>query len=265
MAEGESRPLADRLAALLGQASGRWHQELRDRRGSLERRKADLSALATRPARLDELRRQAEELETDAAALRQELASAVQAREELSRREEELEAGLQAAHDRLRARCIDLASRLPLLTGSSAAGWVSWLEAWHQQLGRAFEPTADWQGYLSSRRAVNNALDQFEPVFQQIHELDVASGETGISRSELPAEIAREEARVRELEADFVTRSRQVGTRYGRILEDLPEPADGNSVAQLEQIADLLANLEATLGRFAASALLERQMLEALQ
>jgi DNA repair exonuclease SbcCD ATPase subunit len=259
-----SPTLPERLAALLGQASGSVRTEARDRRARLELRRAELAAEA-QPLDAEELRRQAEELASAVTVRRQELTAREQQREELLRREEELEARLQAAHARLRSRCGALVAKLPLLDGSGAEGWVSWLDDWHHRHRRQFEQTADWQEYFSKRSTLAEALARIEPVVRQIHQLEVEEGELGIARSALPAEIAREEERIQELEAAVGERLQKIGGRYGRILEDLPEPAADDTAVRLEQIEGLLMNLETTLGRFAASARLESQMLEALQ
>ena len=262
----DSRALPEQLAALLGQASGSLRSEIHDRRERLELRKAELVSLAAQPPDLAALRSQAAELAAAVASRRQELADHERTRAELERRDEDLESRLQAAHDRLRARCAALVAKLPLLDGSGAQGWVSWLDGWHRSHGRAFDSQPDWQAYFAERRGMlDDALAQIAPSIQQIHQLEVEEGELGVARSALPAEIAREEEGVRELEAADAARLQRIGARYGQVLEDLPQPAAEDTAVRLEQIEGLLANLESSLGRFAASARLERQMLEALQ
>jgi hypothetical protein len=265
VADQDARALPERLATLLVQAAGQWQATIRNRRESLESRKTELTSISTQPARLDELRSRAAELAAAAETRRRELAEEARAREELHQEEERLAAQVEAAHDRLRARCADLVASLPLLASSGGAGWISWLEDWYQRHGRPFEPAADWHEDLLSRRVVDDALAQIEPILRQVHELEVASDVMGIARVVLPAEIDREQAQVHQLDADLTSRARQVGSRYGRILEDLPQPPTNGSVVQLQQIEGLLTHLEATLSRFAASVALERQMLEALQ
>ena len=265
MVDRDTGALPERLAALLVQASGQWQATMRDRRENLESRQTELAAISAQPARLDELRRQAVELAAVVETREKELAEEERTCEDLRQEERRLAGLVEAAQDRLRARCADLVAFLPLLTRSGGAGWISWLEDWYQRHDRPFEPAADWREDLLSRRVVDDALAQIEPILRHIHELEVTSGAVGIVRAALPAEIAREQEQVTRLEADFTSRARQVGSRYGRILEDLPQPPANDSVVRLEQVEELLTHLEATLSRFAASAALERQMLEALQ
>jgi hypothetical protein len=265
VADRDARALPEQLATLLVQAAGRWQATIRNRRESLESRKAELTSISTQPARLDELRSRAAELAVAVETRKRELTDEERTREELRQEEERLAAQVEDAHDRLRARCADLVAALPLLTSSGGTGWVSWLADWYQQHGRPFEPAADWHEDLLSRRVVDDALTQIAPILQQIQELEVASDVMGIARAVLPAEIAREQAQLQQLDADLTSRARQAGSRYGRILEDLPQPPANGSVVQLRQIEGILIHLEATLSRFAASAALERQMLEALQ
>jgi DNA repair exonuclease SbcCD ATPase subunit len=260
-----NQDLPEQLAALLDRASGNLRSEVRSRRERLEARKAELASLTVQPPNLTELRQQAEELAGAVATRREELTAQERTLAELRRREQELENRLQAAHDLLRSRCAALAAKLPLLDGSGAAGWVSWLDGWHDRNRRPFEPRAEWQSYFEERWTLGEALARLEPCVRQIHQLEVEEGELGITRSSLPTEIVREEERIRQLETAISERLQQIGARYGRIVEDLPEPRADDMAARLEQIEGLLKNLEITLGRFAASARLESQMLEALQ
>ena len=173
------------------------------------------------------------------------------------------EGRLDEAHRRLRQRCQAQVERLPEL--ADAGAWIEWLEDWHQRSQRAFEPRESWPPYFESRGTIADALAEMDELFELVHELEARPLESGKTRAELPGELAREAADLGELEGSIERRLAAIGDRYGRIVEDIPAPAAADSPAKLQRVESLLRFLEATLGRFAASARVESQMLEVLR
>jgi len=258
--------LSETLAAALEEAAGRRRSGLNERQRQLEARRDELLALDAEPARLDDLRARAAERAGRLEELRREVAELEGERRALAAEEVELERRLDAAQRELRERCRTLAMRLPALANEGSRAWVEWLEDWHHRHGRAFEPGTRWAEHIDERNLAAAALEETVlPLLGAIDELEVTQGDIGVPRSALGAEIEQEIGRIRALEAVIADYLERGASRFGQILDDLPRPGMEDSAAKLERIAGLLAFLEETLGRFAASARLEGQMLEALQ
>lgn len=258
--------LPETLAAALQEAAGRRRTELDERRRRLAGRRDELLALDAGPPRLADLRAGAAERTGDAERLRREVAELEAEQQALASEEAEIERLLDTVHAELRDRCRTLAARLPALASEGSRAWAEWLEDWHHRHHRAFEPGTDWAEQIAERRIVASALEEtVRPLFEVIEELEITQGENGVPRTALGTEIEQEVARIRDLEQVIEGHLERGAPRFGQILIDLPRPGPEDSAAKLERIAGLLSFLEETLGRFAASARLERQMLEALR
>ncbi|HEX4955386.1 MAG TPA: hypothetical protein VF017_18500 [Thermoanaerobaculia bacterium] len=262
----DGRALPETLASALAEAAGRRRSGLDERRRQLERRRDELLALHAEPARVDGLRACGAERAGLAERLRRERAELEDERQELALDEADLESRLDAALAALRERCRTLVARLPSLANEGSRTWVEWLEDWHHRHHRAFEPGTRWAEHIAERNVAAAALEEtVRPLLGAIDELEITQGDNGVPRNALGAEIEKEIARIRELEVVMAGHLERGAPRFGQILDDLPRPGLEDSAARLERVEGLLAFLEETLGRFAASAWIERQMLEALQ
>lgn len=254
------------LATALETAAGRQRIGLDEQRRQLEARRAELLTLESRSAHLNDLRARATERADYAERLRREGAGLEAERQALFREEEEFERRLDAAHGELRQRCRTLAVRLPSLVNEGYRTWVEWLEEWHHGHHRAFEPGTHWEEHFAERPIAAAALEKIvHPLLVTIEELEITQGENGVPRTALGTEIEQELGRIRELETVIAKHMERGAPRFGQILDDLPRPGMEDSAAKLEKVSSLLSFLEETLGRFAASARTERQMLETLQ
>jgi hypothetical protein len=262
-----SERLAERLVELAARRDTLGEQRqrrLRERRRELQAAavspEPDLTALAARAAAVA---RQAAERREELAGLSAELRTA----EERAR---QLDAELARGVAELRTRCEELLAGLPLLAEPARQGWIAWLSAWHQGTRRAFEPQADWALYYGERRTVDAAMALASPAVERIRLLELGDdGEDGPAGGlpawqALPGEIARQQAELDRSEREVAARIAAVAPLYGRIVADLPDPFAAASLHQIQRLEGLLISLEATLGRFAASARMERQMLEVL-
>ena len=263
-----SELLARRLGELAAQRLTSGEQrllQLRDRRHELQAA-ADSPepALGVLSERAAVLARQVAEAQEEVARLN----AALRAAEE---HERELGAELARGAAELRNQSEELIAGLPLLGDPALQGWIGWLTSWHRLTQRAFEPQADWRLYYGDRKTVDAALALVSPALEGIRLLEVgddrdASGlEAPLSAcNAVSGEIEREEAELDRLKREVAGRTAAVGPRYGRIVADLPDPFAAVVAHEIQRLEGLLISLEATLGRFAASARMERQMLEVL-
>jgi hypothetical protein len=256
-------PLAGRLfqaAASHAAAAEERRRRLLDRRAELlERAGAPLPpggdyGLASRAEALggDLARRQAELADLEARLLA------------LSERERALGESLALDFAQLRDRCEQAVAALPLLGQAALDEWLAWLEDWHRSSQRPFEPDPDWPRRFRSRTTIEDGLALVDPVLERLRRLEGGDSPPGMSGIDLAAEVEGQQAELRRLEEASAARLAAVAAVYGRIAADLPDPAGADSLAKLERIEGLLLFFEITLGRFAASARDERQMLEAL-
>jgi hypothetical protein len=265
------RSLSEQLAQRLGELAAQRvtlgearQRQLRDRRRQLQAAalspEPDLAALTARATALE---RQVSERQEELASLSAELHA-------VEERELELGAELACGVAELRARCEELLAGLPLLADPARLGWIAWLTDWQRLTQRAFEPQADWRLYFLERKTVDAAMSLASPVIERIRLLEIGIGgedDPGTDLSScnaLPGEIERQQAELERLEREVAGRIAAVAPLYGRIVADLPDPAAAGSAHEIQRLEGLLIALEATLGRFAASARLERQMLEVL-
>jgi hypothetical protein len=263
-----SEQLSQRLSRLAAQrvTLGAQRQcQLRDRRQELlaaaSSPEPDLAALTARAAAVT---RQVAERQEELASLSAALRAAEQ-------REVELGAELARGLAELRFQCEELLAGLPLLAEPARRGWIAWLTDWHQLTQRAFEPQADWRVYYGERGTVAAAVSLASPAVERIRLLEV--GEDGeevapdaglLSCEALSGKIEREQAEIDGLQRQVAGRIAAVAPLYGRIVADLPDPFAAGSPHEMQRLEGLLISLEATLGRFTASARMERQMLEVL-
>jgi hypothetical protein len=234
---------------------------------TLARRLVESTAQSTAPAS----REPAADLTARSAALDGQLSdrqSEVAALEErlqaVGEEERRLAEELGRGFAQLGERCRQLIDRLPLLEPAALQDWLAWLEDWHRRTGRPFGPVPDWQAHFASRPAVDDAMDLVDPVLDLIERLDVGVEGDGLGYAAIPAEIERVQAELGALETAVATRLAAVAPIYGRIVQDLPDPGGADSSTKLERIEALLLYLEGKLGSFAASARIERQVLETL-
>jgi len=264
MSSQPMRSLCEALARCLSELAPKSAAAGQEQHRRLLARRAELlAAAAGPPPDVGGLAARAAALEDDLAQRRSDLATLEASRESLRQRESQLAADLARSFAELGARCEALIARLPLLGAPALQGWLAWLEGWHRDSLRPFEPQADWARYFAARNTAEEAFALVEPLLAQIQLLDVGEAGEGLGRAAIPAEMERKSAALRGFEADLAARLAAAGD-YGRIAADLPDPAQTDSLAKMERLEGLLQSLEATLGRFAASARIERQMLEAL-
>jgi hypothetical protein len=266
-----SESLARRLGDLAARRAAGGEERLRQ----LQARRAEQMAAAASgpPPDCAALAASAAALEVQLAERQAELASLAAAQRALVERERELAAAQERSFGELCARCAAALGRLPLLAAAGRQGWLTWLEDWHRRSSRPFEARLDWRGHYGERNTVDDAMCLVEPAVELVRLLEVGSGgEDDAGNAEaghppcavLPAEIEREGDALRRLEEVIASRIAKVRSVYQRIVADLPDPCAAGSLHQAQRLEGLLVSLEATLGRFAASARIERQMLEAL-
>jgi DNA repair exonuclease SbcCD ATPase subunit len=233
---------------------------------TLARRLTELAPRVTRAEREPELDLAARSAELDEtlAVRRGEVASLEERLRALDEEERRLAEEVSRRFTRLKEHCRELIDRLPLLETPALEAWFAWLESWHRSTQRPFGPVADWQAHFETRPAVDDAMDLIAPILADIERLDVGSGEEGFGYAAIPAEIGRAQEELSRLETEVATRLAAVAPIYGRIVQDLPDPGSADSATKLERIEALLLYLEGKLGSFAASARIERQMLETL-
>jgi hypothetical protein len=266
LTDQDDASLAAQIGAALVRAAEHRKALVKSRLEALQARQAAVvGALMPEPSKLDELRLSVEQLAAQAERQRAEIADHERQLAQLRDRQEDLSRQAEQADGALRERCASLIPGLPVLSRQGEAQWISWIEGRLVEAGLAFEPAADWREELDFRELDEKALALLAPLCGTIADLEVASSDLAVARASLPAAIQREQEALDRLTADLSLRASQAGSRYGRILEDLPQPPAEDSPERLEQIEGILTYVEATLGRFAVSALLEEQMLEALQ
>jgi hypothetical protein len=262
-----SQSWCESLARRLFQVAASQAAAAEERRRRLLARRGELLATAGAPlpaAGDGGPASHAEALSRDLALRQAELAALAERRRTLAERERTLGEALAVGFAELCARCEQAVTALPLLSQPAQEAWLAWLEEWHRASQRPFEPDADWRRHFQARTTVEDALFLVDPAIERIQRLEPGDSASGAAGIDLAAEVERQRAELRGLEEASAAGVAAAAAAYGRIAADLPDPAGADSLAKLERVEGMLLFIETALGRFAASARSERQMLEAL-
>ena len=174
-----------------------------------------------------------------------------------------LQEQLNATILHLEAQCLKQAQALPTRGEEGALAWAQWLRGWYASRGIPWNRAQNREEALRQNSAVQDTLRGLvEPLVSIQQQLDKATG----GERELERVLSSQDARIRELRDESEAIAHDLLRSAGplRVVNDIPDPSAAQTSRQLHQIHEVLRFYESILGRYAASAVLEAQMLSTL-
>ncbi|MFA5907936.1 MAG: hypothetical protein WC815_04080 [Vicinamibacterales bacterium] len=232
--------------------------------------KFEADVLGDRRARLERLSGGAARSDTQGRDRAEALSEAIKKRsvQHDTRARLELEAEMMehkcnAASDKLAAYCVENTIALRSDRDGGLEAWTEWLTNWHIGAKRAWEPGSDPERQLISRGVVDAAESLWADLTERVERDPPPPPTVELSENDIAARCQTYKNQA-DRSSDDLLRFVVEPSRHLRIVEDLPDPEQGKSLSELREIHNVLSFLEVLLGRYAQSAALEEQTLEAI-